>query len=312
MTKFIKYNISIILLSSLFLTKVCEAKESFDDMLKKAHTGDSQAQYTLGLMYDKGNDSQPRDSIKALYWYNKAADNGSLDAKSLLGKLHEFGYISVPIRNDSMLTISSLYHRNVVKDMNKAVSYYKECAKSDRYYWEQAHLADLLYEGKKIDKNYSQAIVYLRRIINNPMISNFEKGKFLNRLSICYRYGRGVEIDIDISNYWRSKAAESGYVEAMEVSGEGIYGTVYFEDGTPFQPLDNSSLQIATVRRKCDEGKTAITVHLLFFKKEDKGFFTLPDKYKDETLVMEFNDSFLPIEFIGTQNIKLTLIKKVK
>lgn len=44
---------------------------------RAADLGDPVAQYTLGTMYESGSADLPKDTTQALYWYRKAADQGS-------------------------------------------------------------------------------------------------------------------------------------------------------------------------------------------------------------------------------------------
>lgn len=53
----------------------------------KAEQGDAQAQFELGLQYEKG-DGVNKDLKKAIYWYQKAADQGQAEAQNNLGVLY--------------------------------------------------------------------------------------------------------------------------------------------------------------------------------------------------------------------------------
>jgi hypothetical protein len=52
----------------------------FAAVQKAAEQGDAKAQYTLGMMYEKGR-GVPRDDLKALAWYTKAAEQGDHNAQ---------------------------------------------------------------------------------------------------------------------------------------------------------------------------------------------------------------------------------------
>ena len=60
----------------------------------EAERGDSEAQYMLGVMYDRRM-LGPRDPADAARWYQKAADQGHPDAEDALGYLYDFG-LGVP------------------------------------------------------------------------------------------------------------------------------------------------------------------------------------------------------------------------
>ncbi len=53
---------------------------------KQAEKGDAEAQFNLGLLYDRGREV-PKDKSEALRWYRLAADKGFAPAQHSLGKL---------------------------------------------------------------------------------------------------------------------------------------------------------------------------------------------------------------------------------
>ena len=60
------------------------------ELVKKAESGDVEAQYLLGRSYDKGK-GVAQDYKEAAKWYKKAAEHGSADAQSNLGYCYETG-----------------------------------------------------------------------------------------------------------------------------------------------------------------------------------------------------------------------------
>jgi TPR repeat protein len=55
-----------------------------------AEQGDADAQYNLGVMYDKGP-GVPQDYVQARQWYEQAAAQGDANAQSNLGVMYEKG-----------------------------------------------------------------------------------------------------------------------------------------------------------------------------------------------------------------------------
>ncbi len=55
-----------------------------------ANLGDDDAQYNLGLMYDKGQ-GVPQDYAEAMKWYRKAAAQGDAKAQTNLGVMYSKG-----------------------------------------------------------------------------------------------------------------------------------------------------------------------------------------------------------------------------
>ncbi len=61
-----------------------EDLKHLDDLLARADGGDPKAQLDLALCYDSG-DGIERDKEKAVYWFEKAAEQGSIEAQYLIG-----------------------------------------------------------------------------------------------------------------------------------------------------------------------------------------------------------------------------------
>ena len=58
---------------------------------KAAEQGDALAQFSLGLMYERGDVGVTRDYAEAMHWYRKAADQGLAEAQSNLGAMYHDG-----------------------------------------------------------------------------------------------------------------------------------------------------------------------------------------------------------------------------
>ncbi len=81
-----------------------------------ATRGDTLAQYVLARRYREG-EGVPKDALKAVYWYEKAAAGGFEDAQLALGMLYLMGVMGDGIRRDEA----------------KAVSWLEKAAMNDRY-----------------------------------------------------------------------------------------------------------------------------------------------------------------------------------
>jgi TPR repeat protein len=55
--------------------------DKFAELIKKAESGDAQAEYQLGVMYDNGL-GVPKDTAEAMRWWRKAAAQGNKDAQA--------------------------------------------------------------------------------------------------------------------------------------------------------------------------------------------------------------------------------------
>lgn len=61
---------------------------SFNELMLKAKSGDSAAQYNLGTMYDVGEGVEENEE-KAIEWYLKAANQGHSQAQYMMGMMYE-------------------------------------------------------------------------------------------------------------------------------------------------------------------------------------------------------------------------------
>jgi len=277
------------------------------DLMVKAKNGDSYSQYAIGECYAWGLGVE-KNPQEALLWWEKAADNGFLTARVNLGKLYEFGYLlKEKGRRDSTIIMTGFSCPGIEKNPDKAISYYEGAAISDDYEWAQFHLSEIFYEGTITNKNYDKAFEYLNILVSNPKLKKEHRGIVMNRLANCYRYGRGTVADVEKSNYWREQAAINGYQDAQDLSGIGVYGQLYEEDGSKYVPKD--MFEFVLVMKKEESFKQNPKCEFLMLKRSEGGRFTLPPKLTGDTLVMEMTGYF-PIEFVATQNVKLTLKKQ--
>lgn len=102
-----------------FKKKKDETQEWFD----RAMQGDSDAQYTLGTMYESGR-TLPQDYELAMEWYMRAATGIAQDedAQYRIGRMYENG-LGVP------------------RDISKAIEWYKKACEYRNYPSEEAEAA---------------------------------------------------------------------------------------------------------------------------------------------------------------------------
>src|SRR5579884_3784405 len=60
----------------------------FAEVRRRAESGDSKAQPTLGSLYEYGVGGAPKDAAEALKWYTKAAEAGDTDARFNLAQMY--------------------------------------------------------------------------------------------------------------------------------------------------------------------------------------------------------------------------------
>jgi TPR repeat protein len=61
------------------------------ELLKKAETGDAQAQYDVGYIYANGLNGVIKNTNKAFEWYSKSAEQGNGIAQYRLGYMYSNG-----------------------------------------------------------------------------------------------------------------------------------------------------------------------------------------------------------------------------
>ncbi len=78
-------------------TTALVAAQSFAQRISRAEAGDARAQYDVARSYQTGRDGV-LDEVKAVFWLQKAADQGLMEAETSLGSAYDTG-MGVPISN---------------------------------------------------------------------------------------------------------------------------------------------------------------------------------------------------------------------
>ncbi len=101
------------------------------------------AEYKIGLIYQRGDRTVPRDQAKAITWFRKAADQGFARAQNDLGYAYEQGL-------------------GVRRNLQAAADWYLKAAKQG---WGKAQInVALLYErGRGVERNYKEAFYWFRK-----------------------------------------------------------------------------------------------------------------------------------------------------
>src|ERR1700722_12252756 len=72
------------------LVKVHDNNNYFNETMKAAQDGDTDAQNKLASLYHNGKGTE-RNVEEAFYWYQKAVENGNTDAQNNLASLYYYG-----------------------------------------------------------------------------------------------------------------------------------------------------------------------------------------------------------------------------
>ena len=189
----------------LYLLQLQKVPQDYSEAMKwyqkAAGSGDSDAMYNIGVLYDNGQGVQ-RDFSEALKWYQKAAEADYVPAMNKLGIIY----------NDGL---------GVQKNYLKAIEWLQKAVdKGDR----DAKLRlGIVFEniGKQYDRgievqqNFSEAVKWYQKAAEIGLTDA------MFNLGQLYYSGQGdyEQKDFDKSNEWFLKAANNGDPEALNAIG---------------------------------------------------------------------------------------------
>ena len=102
------------------------------------------------------------------------------------------------------------------KDIAKAIEMLKEAA--DKGVGRARYQIGIdYYTGEDIDRDYSNAVKYLELALTDKYLLDYARGDCYKKLSTCYRFGRGVVVDIDKADEYISEAAKYGNIDATKI-----------------------------------------------------------------------------------------------
>ena len=184
-----------------------EAIEFLDSFYKNARIaadkGDKEAQFDLGICYMNGYGyGIEADSIEAVKWIRKSAEQRYAKAQSLLGDCYANGF-------------------GIEKDSIEAVNWFRKAAEqgdADA----QNYLGICYFNGCGIEKDSIEAVNWFRKAA--------EQGNAgaQNNLGVCYINGYGIEADSIEAVKWIRKSAEQEdaiaqrYLGLLYENGQGV------------------------------------------------------------------------------------------
>jgi len=194
-----------------------------------AENGDSQAQVTLGIMYDFGH-GVVKDQSKAVEWYIKAAEQGipvvqhDVGVKYFQGQGVEQDYLKAAYwweqsanagLADSQFNLGLLYYRGIglEVDYQKASSLFISAAEQDHPH-AQYSLAVMYAFGQGLDKDYEHALKWFRKSASHHVA----QAQF--NLGVFYENGYGLKEDLVTAKKWYALAANGGLAEAKSKLAE--------------------------------------------------------------------------------------------
>jgi len=157
---------------------------------KAAKDNEADALNGLGCLYESGAWAEcGRDYERAREYYQRAADQGHLDAQTNLGYVHEKGL-------------------GTEVDFMSAAEWYKRAA-ARGYGKAQNNLGTLYYTGRGVDKSVEKAVEWYRKAAAQGNASA------LNNLGLCYEDGLGAPKDEAEAARLYKRAGDLGNVQAL-------------------------------------------------------------------------------------------------
>ena len=151
----------------------------------KAYAGNMEAQLDLGVMYYNGK-GVPQDYVKAIEWYEKAADQESADAQMNLGYIYQQG---LGVRQDKMKALE--LYKKAERQQNDARA---QILLGNLYGDEEAFLAN---DPVKSIEWYEKA-------------ANQNNKTALQKIARAYEHGINVSKNMNKAKEWYGKLCDSG------------------------------------------------------------------------------------------------------
>lgn len=195
--------------------------------LLSANQGNLMAMDNLSSCY-----IEERNFNDAYFWLNKAYENGAKYVCHNLADMYYYGngvqqsyekaYIifedgsKTNPRCKYRLSVMLMNGEGVVKDNNKAIELLSQAAEAgiDRA---QYQMGIYYYSGEFISRDYEKAVEYFKKALDSKYLLNDAKGDICKRLSVCYRFGRGVKANEVLADEYTRMGASFGNPDATKI-----------------------------------------------------------------------------------------------
>lgn len=156
-----------------------------------ADKGDSEAQFTLGVLYNRGDGGLAKDMIEAIYWYRKAAEQGHVVAQYNMGILCATG-------------------NGLARDTRAAIDWWRMAALQG-HAEAQFNLGMFYAEGTGVNPDPSEAVKWWSLAAKQGLAA----AQF--NLGLMYMKGEGIdENQEEAVKLWRL-SANQGFTQAITV-----------------------------------------------------------------------------------------------
>jgi TPR repeat protein len=155
----------------------------------QADRGDAASQFTLGVLYNRGDGGVARDLIQAAHWYRKAAEQGHVIAQYNLGILYATG-------------------TGVARDPGAAIQWWRLAALQG-HAEAQFNLGLFYAEGTGVQPDAAEAVKWWGLAANQGLaVAQFNLG-------LMYMKGEGIDENQDEAvRLWRLSASQ-GFTQAI-------------------------------------------------------------------------------------------------
>lgn len=178
-------------------------KSAFELFEKLAIAGNASAQTNLGVMYILGQ-CVPKSAQKALYWLEKAADQGVEVAKTYISKLkaEEAANNNKGLFDEAL----SLYKSGRLKE---ALEIFEALAEQG-HVMSQFIVGNMYDFGESVPRDYEQAFIWYKKAAEQ----GHPDAEY--NLAVFYADGKGTKRDYEKAIEWFSKSAKRGNQKAQQ------------------------------------------------------------------------------------------------
>ena len=177
---------------------------------KLANDGDAYAQYTLGLIYFKGEEV-PKDYKEAVKWYTRSAEQGYAPAQLNLGVMYHMG-------------------EGVLQDDKQAVKWYRKLAEKQGQVMAQYNLGLIHSKGygsSEGPQDYKEAVKWYRKAAEQG-----HANAQCNLGMMLAWHRQGEPHDYKEAVKWFRMSSEQGHAGAQNCLGQMYLREGVFQDNT--------------------------------------------------------------------------------
>jgi TPR repeat protein len=210
---------------------------SFQEMLKKAESGDIRAQYAVAAAYFEGEDVE-KDYAQAVEWFRKAAESGCAESAYQLGWMCDYGCglkedtseaakwydksLALGIEDPFKIKLNAIYIADayyfgtgeVSKNHPEALRWYRLAVEGGCE--RAAHmLGNMCASGEGVPKDDVEAARWYQKSIE----MDHDAWDSMYKLGLIYRDGTGVPKDSEVAEGLLFRAASKGHTDAQYALG---------------------------------------------------------------------------------------------